>query len=421
MGDDVVEVVGELAAAGLGDKFIVEEVELEGVGGEEVGAVGGALAHGAHVRRVEGGGEDSVLVGEAREEVAGARGAVPHVVLLLPALAEVRCEVALGELYPLPRGEEGALALADVLGHEEVAAGDDPLLRLGQGRALVAGPEGLVGGSIPDGDDGVEEGAEVLPGDAVAPVLKGDEEARACGHIVGDVHGVPVVHEEVGEEEVAVEDAVGAQGGPVDIDAGLDGVEPAEVDGVEAVAVDGDAGGGGGGGERAGDEGAEGGGVGLEVEGGGAGGEGGLNAGAHRLELPGGVVAGGGVPVEVVEGEDVGDGGPGHEGDFAAVEGGEPGGGKDAGEGAGAAEGEDELDEGGGEVVVAGFGLGPEEGDPLAGALGLGVEGEVDVAGDDGVVEFMEPVLSDPCLEFLLGDILVLHAACHWIVQRYVF
>ena len=412
MGDDVVEVVGELAAAGLGDKFIVEEVELEGVGGEEVGAVGGALAHGAHVRRVEGGGEDSVLVGEAREEVAGARGAVPHVVLLLPALAEVRCEVALGELYPLPRGEEGALALADVLGHEEVAAGDDPLLRLGQGRALVAGPEGLVGGSIPDGDDGVEEGAEVLPGDAVAPVLKGDEEARACGHIVGDVHGVPVVHEEVGEEEVAVEDAVGAQGGPVDIDAGLDGVEPAEVDGVEAVAVDGDAGGGGGGGERAGDEGAEGGGVGLEVEGGGAGGEGGLNAGAHRLELPGGVVAGGGVPVEVVEGEDVGDGGPGHEGDFAAVEGGEPGGGKDAGEGAGAAEGEDELDEGGGEVVVAGFGLGPEEGDPLAGALGLGVEGEVDVAGDDGEVKFMEPVLSDPSLELFLGDVLVLHAAC---------
>ena len=286
VGDDVVEGVGELAAAGLGDKFIVEEVELEGVGGEEVGAVGGALTHGAHVRRIKGGGEDSVLVGEAREEVAGARGAVPHVVLLLPALAEVRREVALGELHPLAGGEEGALALADVLRHEEVAAGDDPLLRRGQRRALVAGPEGLVGGPIPEGDDGVKEGAEVLPGDAVAPILKGDEEARAHGHVVGDVHGVLVVHEEVGEEEVAVEDAVGAQGGPVDVDAGLDGVEPAQVDGVEAVAVDGDAGGGGGLGERAGDEGAEGGGVGLEVEGGGAGGEGGLDAGALRLELP---------------------------------------------------------------------------------------------------------------------------------------
>ena len=248
MGDDVVEVVGELAAAGLGDKFIVEEVELEGVGGEEVGAVGGALAHGAHVRRVEGGGEDSVLVGEAREEVAGARGAVPHVVLLLPGLAEGIGEVALGELHPLAGGEEGALALADVLGHEEVAASDDPLLRRGQRRALVAGPEGLVGGLVLYGGGHVKNRAEVLPGDAVAPGLEGDEEARACGHVVGDVHGVPVVHEEVGEEEVAVEDAVGAQGGPVDIDAGLDGVEPAEVDGVEAVAVNGDAGGGGGGG-----------------------------------------------------------------------------------------------------------------------------------------------------------------------------
>ena len=118
------------------------------------------------------------------------------------------------------------------------------------------------------------------------------------------------------------------------------------------------------------------------------------------------------MPVEIVEGEDVGAGGPGHEGDLAAVEGGEPGGGKDAGEGAGAAEGEDELNEGGGEVVVAGFGLGPEEGNSLAGALGLGVEGEVDVAGDDGEVEFVEPVLSDPSLELLLGDVFVLHAAC---------
>ena len=98
------------------------------------------------------------------------------------------------------------------------------------------------------------------------------------------------------------------------------------------------------------------------------------------------------MPVEIVEGEDVGDGGPGHEGDLAAVEGGEPGWGKDAGEGAGAAEGEDELDEGGGEVVVAGFGLGPEEGNPLARALGPGVEGEVDVAGDDGEIKLGEPV-----------------------------
>ena len=85
------------------------------------------------------------------------------------------------------------------------------------------------------------------------------------------------------------------------------------------------------------------------------------------------------------------------------------------------AEGEDELDEGGGEVVVAGFGLGPEEGDPLAGALGLGVEGEVDVAGDDGGVKLGEPVAGDLVFQLLLGDVSVLHAACRWIVQRYVF
>ncbi len=68
-----------------------------------------------------------------------------------------------------------------------------------------------------------------------------------------------------------------------------------------------------------------------------------------------------------------------------------------------------QLDEGVGEVVVAGLSLGPEEGRPARRGFGLGVEGEVDVAGDDGGVKFGEPVVGDLVLQLLLGNALVAH------------
>ena len=129
-------------------------------------------------------------------------------------------------------------------------------------------------------------------------------------------------------------------------------------------------------------------------------------------ELAGCVVAGGHLPVEVVQVEDRLDVAVGEEDDFLAVEGAEEWRGQDAVEGAGLADGEDELGEHGGGGVVAGFGLGPEQGAPLARALGrLGVEGEVDVALDHGGVEGLEPVGGDLVLEFLLAYALVAHGA----------
>ena len=59
--------------------------------------------------------------------------------------------------------------------------------------------------------------------------------------------------------------------------------------------------------------------------------------------------------------------------------------------------------------VVAGFGLSPEEGRPARRGFGLGVGGEVDVAGDDGGVKFGEPVVGDLVLQLLLGNALVAH------------
>ncbi len=129
VGDDFAEAVGEVVEGA------VQEVELEDMGFEEGGAVADAFAHDVHVALLQRGGPDAVfgLGVESGEEIAGAGGAVPDVVRVLPVLAEDGGDGLLGLFDPNLGREEGALALADVGRHEEVAAGGGTGSRTGRG------------------------------------------------------------------------------------------------------------------------------------------------------------------------------------------------------------------------------------------------------------------------------------------------
>lgn len=98
-----------------------------------------------------------------------------------------------------------------------------------------------------------------------------------------------------------------------------------------------------------------------------------------------------------------------HEGDFAAVEGGEPRGGRMRRKAAASAL--DELGEGAGEVEVAGVNL-PEEGAHARRVAAAGVE-EVYLTGDDGEIEFSEPpaptsLSAPPVVGYLMVGLLYL-------------
>ena len=49
VGEDVVEVIGYFAALGLGEPVVIEEVKLEDLVFEEVGAATDTLVHGIHI------------------------------------------------------------------------------------------------------------------------------------------------------------------------------------------------------------------------------------------------------------------------------------------------------------------------------------------------------------------------------------
>ena len=97
--------------------------------------------HYLYVLRVERRSPYVVFVGEPGEQVSRARRAVPHVVFVLPVVAEFVGQVLLRELHPPLRREVRAFALAHVLRHEQVAALDDVVPVFALGRAVVTVPE----------------------------------------------------------------------------------------------------------------------------------------------------------------------------------------------------------------------------------------------------------------------------------------
>ena len=201
---------------------------------EEVCAKRYALVHRVDVGQVEGGRPHVVLVRKSHEQVSRAGAAVPHVMVVLPVLAEGGGEVVLRERHPLLRSEEGTLALAHVLRHEKVAAVDDVVPVFLPRRSLVAVPEDAVRLlSVGEGDFGKELEAEGVGAARLAVVVVHQEHVQLArdGSIVG--------REYVGKEEIGVEDAVLLCGGPVrHEDGGHHGLAPALVDVGEVVLGD---------------------------------------------------------------------------------------------------------------------------------------------------------------------------------------
>ena len=225
--------------------------------------------------------------------------------------------------------------------------------------------------------------------------------------------GEVLLREQVGQEEVGVDDAAAFGYLPVHGDGGADGVAPAGIDGREVGLVDGQL-------REAGlvedevfaDKEAQ-----LLVVR--------VEAEAERTllecvadgvheepELARFMVRGLDVPVEIVLVEDVADVVVGHEGDLLRIEGAEEGGRHVLIEGARPADGQDQLHERLVDVVRGALlGFGPEQVDPFGGCFRALLQGQrgdghgkVDLAQDGLGLVVAEIIAADPVLDFFFGE-----------------
>ena len=239
IGDDFAQSLRQLV------KRVVEEVEAEDVGIEEIGPVAGTFAHHIDILLVECGCPDAILVRETGEQIPRAGAAIPYIAFVLPVHAKGSGKVLLRLLDPDCGREVRALALAHVLRHEQVEAGDDKVPVFAPGRTLVSSPEHGVcvnaAGLEPERKAEIKL-VLVLAVYAIRQTrvrVEGDVKVGG-GTVIGHFGRAVVVHIHLGEEEVAIVERVFLlEDVPWRVDVRPHLAAPLLVDEGEVVAVDG--------------------------------------------------------------------------------------------------------------------------------------------------------------------------------------